>query len=392
MRVFIILLSLTFLSCNGYRHLHRAATVIDTHNDVLSQVSLTGKNISTDLRGQSHSDVGRFMKSGLDAQFFSVFCDERFGKDTAYKLANIQIDSLEAIVRRHPKQLRMAYNSADIISIATSKRMACLIGVEGGHMIEDRLDYLDALYKRGTRYLTLTWNNSTSWATSAKDEEEGTAQKKGLNDFGKEVVQRMNSLGMLVDLSHAGEQTFWDVIAVTKAPVLVSHSCVHAICPFRRNLKDDQIRAVAKNGGVIHLNFYSGFLDSNFSKRRDAFFARHQKQVDSLKKAGMPSYEAEGWISGKYKKEAEALRPPLSLLLDHIDHIVRVGGIDHVGLGSDFDGITSTPLGLEDVTDFKKITKGLLDRGYSKKDVRKILGGNFLRLFAAVEAKANPLK
>ena len=256
------------------------------------------------------------------------------------------------------------------------------MGVEGGHMIEDNLGYLDSFYKRGVRYMTLTWNNSTSWATSAKDETrtDTVLAHKGLTDFGKQVVRRMNELGMLVDLSHVGEQTFWDAIHTTTKPVLVSHSCVYALCPVFRNLKDDQIKAVGENGGVIDVNFYSGFVDSGYARRKEALLASHQRAVDSLKQLKWASYEIEEWVSKQYPAEADALRPPMSKLIDHIDYIVKLIGVDHVGLGSDFDGIESAPKPLDDVTTFPLITKALLERGYSRKDVEKILGGNFERI------------
>lgn len=369
----------------SYQKLHQKALVIDTHNDVLSSATLSGLNIEHNLKGQTHSDLQRFKQGGVDVQVFSVFCDERYGKGTAFAFANREIDSLYALVQRNPASLMMVTTPAELQRAVRQGKMGCMIGVEGGHMIEDNLSYLDSLYKRGTRYLTLTWNNSTSWATSAKDETAGTVPnaKKGLNEFGKQVVRRMNELGMMVDVSHIGEQTFWDVLEVTTKPIIASHSCVYTICPHSRNLKDDQIKAIGKNGGVIQLNFYSGFIDSNYMKRKDDFLARHAHERDSLKAAGMTSYGIDEWISKKYPEEAEALRPSLSQLLDHIDYIVHLIGVDGVGLGSDFDGIESAPRPLDDVTSFPLITKALLERGYSKKDVRKILGENFLRVFKA---------
>jgi membrane dipeptidase len=187
----------------------------------------------------------------------------------------------------------------------------------------------------------------------------------------------------MVDLSHVGEQTFWDAINTSTKPVIVSHSCAYTLCPFRRNLKDDQIKAVGRNGGVIHLNFYSGFIDSTFFRKSDAFDERHKKERDSLLKINPEPYFSDTYLFEKYPDEVKALRPPLSMLLDHLDYIVKLIGVDHVGLGSDFDGVNSLPLELDDVTAMPLITRELLKRGYSKKDIRKILGGNFLRLFAA---------
>jgi membrane dipeptidase len=370
-------------SAQSYQKIHDKAIVIDTHNDVLSTVTMKGLNIENDLTSQSHSDIARFKKGGIDIQVFSIFCDERFGKDTAYKYANIEIDSLYAIVRRNPGKMMIVTNPKELQQAIKQKKLGCMMGVEGGHMIEDNLNNLDALYKRGARYMTLTWNNSTSWATSAADEthKKDSLPHKGLTDFGKQVVKRMNELGMIVDLSHVGEQTFWDAINTTTKPVIASHSNAYALCPVPRNLKDDQIKAIAKNGGVIHLNFYSGFVDSNYNKRKAEFLVHHNQEVDSLKNLKWANYEIEEWTAKKYPAEVEAYRPGLSQLLDHLDYIVKLIGIDHVGLGSDFDGIESAPKPLDDVTAYPLITKALIERGYSKKDIQKILGGNFIRVF-----------
>jgi membrane dipeptidase len=346
---------------------------------------MRGRNINDDLTGKTHSDLNRFKQGGVDAQFFSVWCDETYGTDRAFKYANQQIDSLLAIVKRYPSKMMLATTPKELLKAVRQGKLASLIGVEGGHMIEDKIENLEALFNRGTRYMTLTWNNSTSWATSAADETNGKipTEKKGLNEHGKSIVNRMNQLGMLVDLSHVGEQTFWDAISVVKKPVLVSHSCVYSLCPVPRNLKDEQIKAVAKNGGVIHLNFFSGFLDSTFQRRNREFVRSHRSEVDSLKKANKSSFEIEEYMVEKYPNEAATLRPPLSILLDHIDYIVKLVGVNHVGLGSDFDGITSAPQQLDAVSDMPVLTKELLVRGYSKRDIKKILGENFIRVFKA---------
>lgn len=384
----LIFLSLD-VSAQSYQKIHNKAIVIDTHNDVLSSVTMKGLNIENDLTGKSHSDIARFKKGGVDVQVFSIFCDERFGKDTAFKYANIEIDSLYAIVARNRDKMMIVTNPEELQQAVKQKKLGCMMGVEGGHMIEDNLHYLDSFYKRGVRYMTLTWNNSTSWSTSAMDEthKKDSLAHLGLTDFGRQVVKRMNELGMLVDLSHVGEQTFWDAINTSTKPVIASHSNAYTLCPVPRNLKDDQIKAIGKNGGVIDLNFYSGFVDSNYVKNRKIFLSRHNQEVDSLKNLKWPGYEIEEWISKKYSAEADAIRPDLSQLMDHLDYIVKLIGVDHVGLGSDFDGIESAPKPLDDVTAFPLITKAMLERGYSKKDIVKILGGNFIRVFKANQTK-----
>ncbi|MGB8192989.1 MAG: dipeptidase [Chitinophagaceae bacterium] len=380
------------------KKLHYKAVVIDTHNDILTTAVEDSVKIDGNLKGKTHSDLTRLKEGGVDVQIFSVWCDGTYGNGKAFAMANREIDTLYAVIARNPEKIVLVRSPAELKQAVRKNKIAAMIGVEGGHMIEERLDYLDSLYNRGTRYLTLTWNNSTSWATSAMFEsapqpppppppETGAGpRKKGLTDFGKQVVKRMNELGMIVDVSHVGEQTFWDAINTTTKPVIASHSCAHALCPVFRNLKDDQIRAIAKNGGVIHLNFFSGFIDSNFFKRNDAFSQKHKAERDSLLKLNPEPYFADAKLFSKYADEVKDLRPPLSALLDHLDYIVKLAGVDHVGLGSDFDGVSSTPQQLDDVTSFPLITQELLKRGYTKKQVKKILGGNFLRVFEANSA------
>lgn len=332
-----------------YEKLHEKAIVVDTHNDVMSEVVSKGLDIGTDLTGKTMSDLARFRKGGVDVQVFSIFCNDHYGVGSAFRQANREIDSLYAVAARNPDKMEIVTNSAGLMDAVRHHKLAAMMGVEGGHMIEDSIDYLDSFYRRGVRYMTLTWNNSTPWATSAYDESRHafSVTPYGLTERGKAIVRRMNELGMLVDLSHVGEKTFWDAIHTTTKPVICSHSSVYALCPVFRNLKDDQIKAVGANGGVIQVNFYSGFLDSTYAK--------------------------------------DSLRAPLSVLIDHIDYIVRLIGPDHVGLGSDFDGIESPPQQLDDVSTYPLITRELLKRGYKPADIRKILGGNFIRVLKANE-------
>jgi membrane dipeptidase len=394
--IIILLLCSYFLAtAQSYEKIHFNAIVIDTHNDIPTTAIEKGVSFDADLKTKTHSDLQRMQQGGVDAQFFSIWCDGL--KQTPYAWANREMDTVMAWVNRNPSKMMLAKSVKDIKEAVKQKKLATLFGVEGGHMIENDLSNLEALYYRGVRYMTLTWNNSTPWATSALDEtappksstegrtSEDSARKKGLTDFGKQVVRKMNDLGMLVDLSHVGEQTFWDAINTTTKPVLVSHSCVYALCPHRRNLKDEQIKAVGKNGGVIHLNFYSGFVDSAFEKRSNAFTTKHKTEMDSLLKINPEPYFMQVYLFEKYPDEVKNMRPPLSMLIDHLDYIVKLIGVNHVGLGSDFDGVNSLPQQLDDVTAYPLITKALVERGYSKKDIRKILGGNFLRLLKSNE-------
>lgn len=386
--VFALLMTTTIFSQN-YKKIHNKAVLVDTHNDFPSASIEKKVSLDQDLLGKTHSDLGRLRAGGVDVQIFSIFCGPE--QPQPYAFANREIDSVYEWARRAPMRMTIVKTPAELKLAIREKRLATMMGVEGGHMIEDKIENLDALYVRGVRYMTLTWNNSTSWATSAADEttKGDSLQHKGLTDLGKKIVERMNELGMLIDVSHNGEQTFWDVIKLTKKPIIASHSCVWTFCHHRRNLKDDQIKAIAKNGGVIHLNFYAGFLDSTYERKAAQLLAKHKPEIDSLVAHGTQPDYAGIMTMEKYKEETNAIRPPLSLLIDHLDYIVKLIGVDFVGLGSDFDGIEAGPKELNGVQDFPLITKALLERGYSKKDIRKILGENFLRVFKANQLGTN---
>jgi membrane dipeptidase len=298
------------------------------------------------------------------------------------------MDSLDAAVARNPDKIVKVANYAQLQNAIKQKKIAAMFGVEGGHMIEDDLNKLDAMFTRGARYLTLTHNIAPLWVTSAADETtHPNLPHKGLTDFGRQVVQRMNQLGMLIDVSHAGDQTFWEVIKLTTKPIIASHSSVYTLVPHRRNLKDDQIKAIATNGGVIQVNFHPGFIDKSFEPKETGFLKKYAKEMDSLMKSGMAEFYAIDYLYEKYASETTTMRPPLSMLIDHIEYIIKLVGVNHVGLGSDFDGINLTPQQLDDVTTYPLITKALVNKGYTKKDITKILGGNFLRVLKANEGK-----
>lgn len=365
--------------------LHSRAVLVDTHNDFPSASIEKRLPFDADLREKAHSDLQRMSRGGVDVQVFSVFCGPEQSKPYAW--ANREIDSVAAWVGRNPTRMMWVRNSHDLRKSVRSGRLGTMLGVEGGHMIEDDLSKLEALHARGVRYLTLTWNNSTSWASSALDEttRRDSVASLGLNGFGRRVVQRMNELGMIVDVSHNGERTFWDAMKETRKPVIASHSSAYSLCPHRRNLKDEQIRAIAANGGVVHLNFYAGFLDSAYERKSAVILGREQKRIDSLVAGGMQMDYARMHVAEGLRRELDAIRPGMEVLLDHLDHVVRLVGVDHVGLGSDFDGIEAPPKGLDGVEDFPKVTEALKARGYSKKEIRKILGGNFIRVLKANE-------
>lgn len=389
--LFIVLSSCKSSSDKESKHktfieIHNESIVIDTHNDILMKALDKGVLLDQDLTGKTHSDLNRWKKGGLDVQIFSVYCDG--GVKNSYAIANREMDILDAAVARNPNKIIKVANAVEILKAVKEKKIAAMFGVEGGHMIEDDLNKLEALYKRGARYLTLTHNIAPSWATSAADETTNpNLPQKGLTDFGIQVVKKMNELGMMIDVSHSGDQTFWDVIKITNKPIIASHSSVYTLVANRRNLKDDQIKAIAKNGGVIMVNFHPGFIDSSFEGKERAFLEKYAIEGDSLIKSGMDEWNMMDYLYKKYATETEIMRPPLSKLIDHIDYIVKLVGVDYVGLGSDFDGINLTPLQLDDVTTYPLITKVLVEKGYSEEDVVKILGSNFLRVLEANELK-----
>lgn len=385
MRFSLIFTILILLSCQVIAQdaikIHQQAIMIDTHGDILFNQIQSGVDIG-ELQNTGNFDLVRAKRGGLDAQVFSIWCDEKGGFD----LANRQIDSLYALIKRYPSEIALVNNAQQLENAVKQNKLAALIGVEGGHMIENNLGKLEALAKRGMVYLTLTWNNSTPWASSAAQETKGEIAMPGLNDFGKAVVKKLNELGVLVDLSHVGERTFFDAINLSTKPILVSHSCVWGINPVPRNLKDEQIKAVGKNGGVISINFYSGFLDPTYSAKQQNFLIKHKPELKVLSDKYGRSKAIDTLIS-KYQEEADSNRPRVERVIDHIDYIVKLIGVDHVGIGADFDGAESFPQGIDSVADFPKITAALLKRGYSETDIHKILGGNFIRLLKANKGK-----
>lgn len=358
-----------------YKAIHQKLTLVDIHNDVIYETILPGKDIGQRLK-TGHTDLPRLKEGGVDVQVFAVWSDDKkYGQGKAFKQANAQIDALEKMLNKYPEQIALAKNSRQIDSIQRTGKIVALIGVEGGNMIENSIENLESLYKRGALYLTLTWNYNLPWATAAAIESKTTNIKgKGLTDHGKNIIRKMNQLGMLVDLSHAGEQTFYDVLKTTSKPVLVSHSNAYALTPHYRNLKDAQLVALKKNGGVVGVNFYSGFLDSGYHARVKKLYKQHFGNKGDYKLSVTRQYES---LPANLKSQANV---PMSKVLEHIDYLVKMVGIDHVAIGSDFDGIESPPQGLEDVSKFPNLTKALLEKGYSEQDISKIMGLNFLRL------------
>jgi membrane dipeptidase len=366
--------------------IHRRAIVIDTHNDITTSMT----NDDYDLGGTPptpyRTSIARMKQGGQTAEFFSLYIKPWYvAHGGAARRTLDMIDSVYRAVERHPNDLMFATNSADIRRAKREGKIACLMGIEGGHAIENSLPTLREFYRLGVRYMTLTWNNTNDWADAGR----GEKKHNGLSDFGKEVVREMNRMGMLVDVSHVSDKTMSDALDVSKAPIIASHSSARALSNVPRNIPDDLLRRIAKNGGVVQVNFYSYFIDAKTvgpqSDERGQKLKAQQEGL-SMKYADDPERLAEE----SDKLEAQNPLPPLPLakLIDHIDHIVKVAGIDHVGLGPDFDGANDFPEGARDVSMYPNITYELLKRGYSEQDVRKILGENFLRVFAQAELVA----
>ena len=380
------------------RTIQESAIVIDTHADTPQRFLDEGFDIgSTDPNDIGHISLDKARRGGLGAEFFSIWVDPETNQGHFAQHTFDLIDSVYEQTAHHPDRMMMAFSVADIERAHREHKLAALMGIEGGHSIENDMHLLRDYYRLGVRYMTLSWSNTNEWADSSGDIDDAKVQHhNGLTDFGKQVVVEMNRLGMMVDISHVSDKTFWDAIAVTKAPVIASHSSARALVDAPRNMSDDMLRAVAKNGGVVDVNFFSGFDDENFRKAAAAQSkdqaAAIQQYIDSLKAQGKPvNYLEVDRIEREWM--AKIPRPPFSVLIDHIDHIAKIAGIDHVGLGSDFDGVSgATPQGMDSAADLPKITQALLERGYSPEDIKKILGGNLLRVFRQVEVVSREMQ
>jgi membrane dipeptidase len=378
--------------------IQESALIIDTHADTPQRFLDEGFDIgSTDPKDVGHISLDKAKRGNLGAEFFSIWVDPETNQGHFAKHTFDLIDSVYEQAARHPDRMMMAFSPADIEQAHHEHKLAALMGIEGGHSIENDIHLLRDYYRLGVRYMTLSWSNTNEWADSSGDITDDKVQHhNGLTDFGKQVVVEMNRLGMMVDISHVADKTFWDAITTSKAPVIASHSSARALVDAPRNMTDDMLRAVTKNGGVVQVNFFSGFIDEDFRKASNALSkdaaAAVKEYADRMKAEGKTvSYVDEDRIEREWT--AKIPRPPLKSLVDHIDHIAKVAGIDHVGLGSDFDGVSgATPQGMDSAADLPKITQALLDRGYSADDIKKILGGNIMRVFREVERVSHEMQ
>jgi membrane dipeptidase len=369
--------------------LHEEAIIVDTHIDT----PLRLLNEGFDLTGRDaygHVDLPRMKEGGLDAAFFSIWVDPKKYKTDASHRALEVISTVYEQVERHPDQLVLARTADDIRRAKREGKVALLMGLEGGHHIEDSLRLLHVYARLGVRYMTLTHSINNNWGDSSTDK----PQHNGLTDFGRQVVREMNRLGVLVDISHVSDKAFFDALEVTRAPVIASHSSCRALTGIPRNLSDEQLRAVTQNGGVVQIAFGCWFVSPGYDAAYEAIkdeLSRGRAEIDSKypddhRRAAVEKYQ----LTADYVEKMP--RGTLDDILDHIDHVVEVAGIDHVGLGSDFDGVNCLPEGMEDVSLLPKLVQGLLDRGYSRDDTKKILGGNTLRIMEAAERLAAGLR
>src|SRR3989454_3977721 len=369
------------------KQIHERAIVIDTHDDTPQRL-LFDKNFNIGPRNKDgHVDIPRMREGGLDALFFSIWVPSDLTGPPAVKRAMDLIDAVREAARTHPNDLRLATTAADVRKAAADHKIAALMGMEGGHMIDDDLRLLRLYAALGVRYLTLTHFKNNNWADSSTDK----PAHNGLTAFGRDVVRELNRLGVMVDISHVADKTFYDALAVTTAPVIASHSSCRVIANHPRNMTDEMLRAVAKNGGVVMINYHAGFLSEEFRSASAKESGNIVVKMDAMsKKCGgneaCTTMEGER-IDHEAMMSGELPKVSWEKIIEHIDHAVKIAGADHVGLGSDFDGATM-PLGMEDASKLPKITDALLKKGYSEADVQKILGGNILRVMEQVERVA----
>jgi membrane dipeptidase len=369
--------------------IHRRAIAVDMHADTTQRLVDEAVDLTQRL-ADGHFDSVRARDGGLDAQFFSIWVEPQlFGGSGpgAMKRADAQIAAVHALAERHPDIWAFATSAADIRRIAADGKLAALTGLEGGYAIDDKLENIERYYQMGVRYMSPAWSVSTSWAGSSGD---AVGQNRGLNEFGKNVIREMNRVGMMIDVSHVSDPTFWDIVKTSTKPVIATHSGCRAIADVPRNLTDDMIRALAKTGGVVNVIFYPEHIEPGWSEKKkkvDAEIAPLVQRASEEERRGAVYKKME---RDRVRREEYAKRLPpvaVSRLADHIDHVVKLVGIDHVGIGSDFDGVQSTLSDLADVSQLSNLTSELLRRGYAEQDVHKILGGNMLRVMEEVQAK-----
>jgi membrane dipeptidase len=382
-------------AAQDWRAVHNSALIVDTHADTPGRFVDESFDLSQDA-GTGYLDFSKIKAGNLGAEFFSIWVNPWTFKGQEIKRALDMIDSVYEQARLHPDKMMMAFSTHDILAAHRQNKLAALLGVEGGHAIQGDMRVLRDYYRLGVRYMTLTWSNTNELGDSSGDlDDKKVLHHDGLTDFGRQVVHEMNRLGMMVDIAHVADSTFYQALATSRAPVIASHSSSRALTNVPRNMTDEMLVALARNGGVAQVNFYCGFISQKWVDGMNQLKAKHD-----------PDYEKERELftepqTPEVRKQIDAAnaalalkvpRPPFSDLIDHIDHMVKVAGVDHVGLGSDFDGIDCSPLGLDSAADLPKITQSLYQREYTAADLNKILGGNLMRVFGEVEKVAQQIQ
>jgi membrane dipeptidase len=376
-------------SANDPLSIHRRAIVVDMHADTAQRLVDEGVDLDQRL-SDGHLDAVRAKEGGLDAQFFSIWVEpELFGVHgpAAIERADKQIAAVRALAEKHPETWELATTADDVRRIAGMGKVAALMGLEGGYAIDEKIENVERYYRMGVRYLSPAWSVSTSWAGSSGDE---IGKTRGLNDFGKQVVSEMNRLGMMVDVSHVSDRAFWDIVNTSTRPVIATHSACRSIANVPRNLTDDMIRALAKTGGVVNVIFYPEHIEPGWSEKKKKVDAEIALLVQRASQEEKGDAVHKKLARDRVRREEYLKRlPPVTVarIVDHIDHIVKLVGIDHVGVGSDFDGVQTVPRDLTSVADLPNLTAELLRRGYSETDIDKILGENMLRVMTETEAK-----
>ena len=369
--------------------IHRRAITVDMHADTVQRVIDENVDINQRL-SDGHLDAVRAKEGGLDAQFFSIWVEPQLfgsGGTSAVKRADIQIEAIHDLAIKHPETWELATTAEDVRRASTDGKIAALMGLEGGYAIDERLENVKRYYDMGVRYMSPAWSVSTSWAGSSGD---AVGEGRGLNDFGKQVVREMNRLGMMVDVSHVSDKTFWDIVNTSTKPVIATHSACRAIANVPRNLTDDMIVALAKTGGVVNVIFYPEHIEPGWSEKKKKVDAEIASLVQQASDAEQGNAAQKKLARDRVRSQEYLKRlPPVSVsrIVDHIDHIVKLAGIDHVGIGSDFDGVQAVPTDMKSVADLPNLTKELMKRGYSESDIDKILGGNMLRVMDEVSRK-----
>ena len=379
----------TTSSANDPQAIHRRAIIVDMHADTTQR--LVDENVDLEQRlADGHFDAVRAKEGGLDAQFFSIWVEPELfggGGPGAMNRADRQIQAVRDLATTHPGTWELATTAADVRRIAAAGKIAALMGMEGGYAIDEKIENVGRYYQMGVRYLSPAWSVSTSWAGSSGDE---IGKTRGLNEFGRAVIREMNRLGIMVDVSHLSDKAFWDIVNTSSKPVIATHSGCRAITNVPRNLTDDMIVALAKTGGVVNVIFYPEHIEPGYAEKKKKVDAEIASLVQRASDAERGDAAHKKLARDRVRREEYLKRlPPVSVsrIVDHIDHIVKLVGIEHVGIGSDFDGIQAVPADMKSVADLPNLTKELLRRGYSESDIDKILGGNMLRVMEEVEQR-----